>query len=185
MWTIGTVTSPNAATSFPDSNLINDGNWHHLAHSANRSANCTTYLDGVQVDSQSIVAAVVGNINTIYAATIGQDATGAYPVTADADLDDFGVWRRALTPLEISGIYLAGASNSVSFAPSVAAAPVRVALQVQQVAPGQWQITWTGTDGALQASPVVSGGYTNVPGASSPYTIPISSGPQLFYRLKY
>ncbi|MDB6109393.1 MAG: Immunoglobulin V-set domain protein, partial [Pedosphaera sp.] len=184
MWTIGTVTSPNAATTFPDSNLINDGNWHHLVHAASRTANCTTYLDGVQVDSQSVDSAVVGNINTVFAATIGQDPTGTYPVTAQADIDDLAVWQRTLTPLEISGIYLAGVSNNVSFAPPVAAPIVPVALQVQQVS-GQVQITWTGAAGALQASGNVSGTYTNVPGANSPYTIPISSGPQMFYRLKY
>ena len=182
MWTIGTVTSPNAATTFPDANLINDGNWHHLVHVAKRSANCTTYLDGVQVDSQSIV--VVGNINTSNPATIGQDPTGAYPVTASADIDDLAVWQRILTPLEVSGMFLAGATNKVSFAPPVAAPIVRAALQLQQVSPGQYQLTWTGTGGALQASPDVAGTYTNVPGATSPYTIS-TAGSQLFYRLKY
>ncbi len=117
IWTVGSVSSPNAATTFPDSNLINDGNWHHLVHSASRNGNLTTYLDGLQVDSQSIV--VVGDIDTTNAATIGQDPTGAYPVTAQADIDDLGVWRRALSSLEVSGIYLAGASNSVSFAPPI------------------------------------------------------------------
>ncbi|EEF61835.1 LamG-like jellyroll fold domain-containing protein [Pedosphaera parvula] len=181
MYTIGTVTSPNLATTFPDANLINDGNWHHLVHVASRTANCTTYLDGIQVDSQAIT--ISGNINTTNAATIGQDPTGAYPVTAQADLDDLGVWQRALTPLEVSGIYLAGATNSVSFAPPPPPQPVPVALHVQQSA-GQLQITWTGTGGVLQASGIVSGTYTNVPSASSPYTIP-ASGPQMFYRLKY
>lgn len=182
MWTIGTVTSPNAATTFPDSNLINDGNWHHLVHTASRSANCTTYLDGTQVDSQSIV--VAGNTDNSNAATIGQDPTGAYPVTADADIDDLGVWRRALSPLEVSGIYLAGASNSVSFAPPVSGTPTPATLTLQQVG-GQWQIVWTGTGGVLQASSDVAGTYTNVPSGTSPYTIPISSSPHLFYRLKY
>jgi autotransporter-associated beta strand protein len=182
MYTIGTVTSPNAATSFPDANLINDGNWHHLVHVASRTANCTTYLDGIQVDSQAIT--IAGNTDNTNPATIGQDPTGAYPVTADADIDDLAVWRRALTPLEVSGIYLAGATNSVSFAPAVISAPVPVALQLQQNA-GQWQIIWTGTGGVLQASGDVSGTYTNVPSASSPYTIPTSSSPQMFYRLKY
>jgi hypothetical protein len=30
-------------------------------------------------------------------------------------MDDLGVWRRALTALEASGIYLAGVSNHLSF----------------------------------------------------------------------
>src|SRR5262249_3798132 len=74
IWTVGGASSPSQFTSFPDANLINDGNWHHLAHVANRAASLTTYLDGVQVDSQSI--GFVGDINTANAATIGQDPTG-------------------------------------------------------------------------------------------------------------
>ena len=176
----GTMSTPSQFTTFPDSNPINDGNWHNLVHVATRAANVATYLDGVQVDSEAI--SFVGNINNTNAAVIGQDPTGAYPVAAQADLDDVGVWRRALTQLDISGIYLAGVSNSVSFASTVI---VPVALQVQQVGPGQYQIVWTGTGGTLQASPDVLGTYTNVPGATSPYPLPTSSGPQLFYRLKY
>src|SRR5207249_11991981 len=88
-----------------------------LVHVATRAASVATYLDGVQVDSEAI--SFIGNIDTANAATIGQDPSGAYPVTADADLDDLGVWRRALTSLEVSGIYLAGATNGVSFAPAV------------------------------------------------------------------
>jgi len=40
-------------------------------------------------------------------------------------------------------------------------------------------ITYTGT---LYSSPTVNGTYAPVPGASSPYTVPIGSGPSRFYR---
>jgi len=152
-----------------------------LVHSADRTANVTTYLDGKQVDSQSIV--FIGNINTVNAATIGQDPTGTYPVTASADIDDLALWLRTVTPLEVSGIFLAGASNSVSFAPPVTSAIVPAALSVQLVL-GQVVLTWPGAGGALQAAGNVTGTYTNVPGASSPYTNTLAA-PQLFYRLKY
>jgi autotransporter-associated beta strand protein len=177
----GSMTTPSIFTTFPDSDLINDGNWHHLVHVATRAANVATYLDGTQVDSEAI--SFIGNLDNNNAATIGQDPTGAYPVAAQADLDDLGVWRRTLTPLEISGIYLAGATNHVSFAPAVNPL-VRAALEIVQVSPGQYQIIWPG-GGTLQASGDVVGTYTNVPGGTSPYTIPITSSPQLFYRLKY
>jgi autotransporter-associated beta strand protein len=178
---VGSMSSPSVFTTFPDSNLINDGTWHHLVHVGTRAANIATYLDGTQVDSEAI--SFIGNIDNNNAATIGQDPTGAYPVAAQADLDDLGVWRRTLTSLEISGIYLAGSSNHVSFAPPVNPL-VRAALEIVQVSPGQYQIIWTG-GGTLKASGDVSGTYTNVPSGTSPYTIPISSSPQLFYRLKY
>jgi hypothetical protein len=40
-------------------------------------------------------------------------------------------------------------------------------------------ITYTGS---LYSSPTVNGTYAPVPGASSPYTVPIGSGPSRFYR---
>ena len=114
---IGTMTSPSAFTTFSDAGLLNDHNWHQLVHSATRSANVITYLDGVQVDSQAI--GFLGSISTTTPVNIGQDSSGAYAVTASADIDDVGIWKRALTQLEISGMYLAAASNHVSFAPMV------------------------------------------------------------------
>jgi autotransporter-associated beta strand protein len=176
---IGSMTSPSAFTTFSDQNLINNGTWHLLVHSATRTANVITYLDGVQVDSQAI--GFLGSISTTTPVNIGQDSSGAYAVTAQADIDDVGVWKRALTQLEVSGMYLAGVSNSVSFAP---AAIVRAALTIQQSSPGVYQIIWPG-GGTLQAAGVVNGTYTNVPSATSPYTVPVSSASQLFYRLQY
>ena len=181
-WEFGGATSPNQYTPAliaSDVNVINDGNWHHLAFVADRTANLTTYLDGQQVDSQAIN--YIASINTTANATIGQDASGAYAVTAAADIDDLGVWTRTLSSLEVSGIYLAGATNSVSFAP-IAAPIVPVALHITDNA-GVVQITWTG-GGTLQASTNVTGVYTNVPSAVSPYTVP-TSAPSMFYYLKY
>jgi hypothetical protein len=192
IWTVGTVTSPNLATTFPDVNLINDGNWHHLVHVADRNANCTTYIDGTQVDSQSIVMSVVGNINTPNAATIGQDPTGTYPVAAEAELDDLGVWRRTLSPLEISGIYLAGASNSVSFAPVVNNAPAPAPTTISNI------IGTTLTYGGGAGSQFVLLGTNNLaaPVSTWPrlatnsvtpgtFTIPaVGSAPATYYRIK-
>src|SRR5262249_7774582 len=140
--------------------IIDDGDWHHLVHVAKRDGNMTTYLDGSQVDNHAI-SFVTDSVNTANPANIGQDGTGGLTVTRDqaGDMDDLGVWRRTLTPLEISGIYLAGVSNHVSFAPAVANT-VRAALQIVQVSPGQYQIIWPG-GGTLQASGDVVGTYTN------------------------
>jgi autotransporter-associated beta strand protein len=121
-WEIYDGTHQDYATGAPSS--ISDGNWHHLAFAFNRTANVTTYLDGQQVDSRSdaYLAASIDSGNNI---NIGQDATGTFvvPAASQADLDDLGVWRRALTQLEVSGMYLAGVSNSpgVSFAPVITA----------------------------------------------------------------
>jgi hypothetical protein len=44
-------------------------------------------------------------------------------------------------------------------------------------------LTWSNAAFNLQAAPLISGGYTNVPGATSPHTNPIV-GPQQYFRLK-
>jgi len=44
-------------------------------------------------------------------------------------------------------------------------------------------LTWTNSAFALQAAPAVNGTYTNIPGATSPYTNAIDA-PQEFFRLK-
>jgi autotransporter-associated beta strand protein len=183
-WAVGLGSAGHEMTT-SGANVINDGNWHNLVHVAKRDGNMTTYLDGAQVDNHAI-SFITDSVDTTYPANIGQDGSGGASVSTqdqEGDIDDLGVWRRTLTPLEVSGIYLAGATNHVSFAPPVNPL-VQAALQIVQVSPGQYQIIWTGS-GTLQASGDVVGTYTNVPSGNSPYTIPISSSPQLFYRLKY
>ena len=120
-WAYGMGSAAHESTS-SGANIINDGNWHHLIHVAKRIGNMTTYLDGAQVDVHAI-GFVSDSINTVNPANIGQDGSGAQ-VFADqgGDIDDMAVWTRALTSFEVSGIYLAGATNGVSFAPAALAA---------------------------------------------------------------
>jgi hypothetical protein len=47
---------------------------------------------------------------------------------------------------------------------------------------GRLALSWSGA-GALQASKSITGGYTNVPGATSPYVITNFASPSLFYRV--
>jgi hypothetical protein len=44
-------------------------------------------------------------------------------------------------------------------------------------------LSWTNSTFSLQAAPVVTGSYTNIPGANSPYTNVIT-GSQKFFRLQ-
>jgi hypothetical protein len=183
------MSSPSQYTSFPDANLINDGNWHHLAHVVSRVASVTTYLDGVQVDSEAV--SFVGNIDTTNATTVGQVANGAYPVSAQADLDDLGVWRRTLTPLEISGIYLAGISNNVSFAPAVTVIPA-TSVTVSNIS--GTTIAYGGGSGSqfvLMSSATVNAALSSwtrvATNSATPgiFTIPaVGSSPAKFYIIK-
>ena len=159
----------------PDS--INDGAWHHLAHTFDRTGNAVTYLDSVLVDSRPIGhpdGSRIGDLDTGESSVIGQDPTGMFPASAQADVDDVGVWRRVLTPFEVAGTYIAGASHHISFA----TVPVRITIQP---ADNQVQITWPA--GLLQSADEVNGPYTDLPGASSPYAA-APSAVKKFYRVR-
>jgi len=163
---------------------INDGSWHHLVHVASRTNQLVTYLDGVvtsgTVEGGSTLAAA-GNIDTGNPAIIGQDPTGKYGEYGTADLDDFGIWRRALRPLEVSAIYLAGSVNAVSYANG---GPLT--LSVSQ-ASGHVTLNWPTNTGVLpptlQSSTNAVGPYVDIPGAVPPYTVS-PTGAKVFYQLR-
>jgi hypothetical protein len=165
--------------------IINDGNWHHLVHVANRNGNMTTYLDGVDVDAHAI-SYVTGSVDPGHPANIGQDGTGIMAVSAAeaGDIDDVGVWTRQLSNLEVSGMYLAAKNHSVSFAP----APVTI------IAPavGATTLSYTGGVGSLfklySSSDLVHWtlvgvtAQTSTPGSFSPISAIGSAGP-VYYRV--
>jgi hypothetical protein len=158
---------------------INDGNWHNLVYIIDRVKGASVYLDGTL--SQGTVQAGttvvgIGNINSINAATIGQDPTGLYPQPGTANIDDLGVWQRALTPLEAASIYIAAVSNQLSF---VGTPPSTFALKV--LAGPKLQLTWSA--GTLQSTTNLPGPWTAVAGATSPYTNS-PTGAQQFFRVQ-
>ena len=117
------------------------------------------YIDGALATSFSIVGlgTLIGSTpNTV---TIGQDPTGGYGA-ATFDMDDLGIWRRALTSVDAAGIYAAG-QNGVSFDIT---GPVKV--YVNQVG-NNIDVSWQG--GTLKQSTTVNGTYTPVPGAVAPF----------------
>jgi hypothetical protein len=134
---------------------INNGNWHHLVHVFDRKNNvATTYLDGLEVPfhkqgGNSLGSASSFDNNNPF--TIGQDPTGLYamatlavsPPDASGDIDDLGVWRKALTPLEAASVYIAGVSNHLSFT----GAPIFLSSVVSG---NQIQLSWPA--GTLQTT---------------------------------
>ena len=156
----------------PDHN-VSDGNWHHLVHTFNRTGSAITYLDGLQADARSMTTA--GNLDNANAVNIGQDPVGNYAEDGNYDIDDLGIWKKALTPLEAASIYIAGASNSVSFV----SAPGTFVLE--SLPGGLIRLSWN--VGVLQSAANVIGPYTDVPGATSPYTTSAASA-QRFFKLR-
>lgn len=154
---------------------INTGNWHHLVHAVNRKGNVVTYLDGVQVDSRS--ASTLGNVDTTSGVfNIGQDPSGAYAETGEADIDDLGIWRRTLTAYDAYAIHYVGRNRGASFDSATAAT-----LAIETGTTGL-KISWD-SGGTMEQADSVLGPWTTVPGATSPYTVE-PAGTGKFFRVK-
>jgi hypothetical protein len=173
-------------------NTLNDGGWHHFVMAADRAGHTVkTYLDGVlyvQTDISSL-----GSINVGGAVTVGQDPTGTYPFipgasandfaawipSASATLDDIGIWRRALSPLEVAQIESAGRTGGRSFDTVSPAVTLTISRSGSNLI-----ISWP--SGTLYQSDKIGAGavWTAVPGASAPsYTFTPGSVSK-FYRVQ-
>jgi hypothetical protein len=161
--------------------FINDGSYHNLVHVINRgTGRITTYQDGI-LTGYSVAGGTsldaAGNIDSGHPATIGQDPTGLYGELGSGDICDLGVWRKALTPLEAASIYIAGVSNQLSYAyePST--------FNIQSKTSSSLTLNWN--LGTLQSATSVAGPYTDVPGATAPYTAPTTTAANQFFRVRY
>lgn len=171
----------------PPGSLTN--NWHHVVVTFNRDANAITYVDGAQVNATSI-GATQNNADTPtgFATNIGQDGAGDYgPAFTDLDMDDIGIWRRILTPQEITSIYAKGQTGQDistaigAIAPSITAQPQSVTVSPGANVPlsvsstgtlpitYQWKRNGTDVPGAVAATlslndiqPANAGDYTVV-----------------------
>jgi hypothetical protein len=186
--------TPAGEGAFGPGSIINGpgpfvtNNWHSLVYIIDHVNGASVYVDGtnspITVEALSSVIGI-GNIDNTNAATIGQDPTGLFPEPSGASegsffgIDDLGVWNRALTPLEAASIYMAGVSNQLSFTNTVAPSHPTLSFTVQ---PGsKLALSWS--QGNLQGTTNLSGPWTNVIGATSPYTN-TPSGTEEFFRLK-
>jgi hypothetical protein len=176
--TIYDAAAANGIRLYGDLGSISDHNWHHLVHVVDRGAgSVTTYLDGAvahysKAAGNSVNAA--GNIDTTNPTIIGQDPTGLYPEDGEFDIDDLGVWRKALSPLEAGSIYAAAKFSSLSFTNTATSLP---SLKIQSIGGGKVVLTWP--LGNLQSATSVTGPYTTMP-VVSPWTN--SATGSTFYR---
>lgn len=155
---------------------VNDGQWHHLLHSFDREGEGVTYLDGVRVHAQIMVAATTATLSSTRPVNIGQDTTGRYPESGEADIDDLGVWRRALSPYEAECVYLVGKNCKRSFD---FYGPVNI--QIQSSVAGV-EIIWQA--GVLETANGISGPWEPVAGAVAPYCRIPANGSKQFFRVR-
>jgi hypothetical protein len=125
------------------------------------------------VDSRAVTLA--GDLDVPNAFTIGQDPSGNYPETATFDLDDIGLWRRALSAEEAKAVYYAGrGGNSFdTFGPVV----------LRWYKSGErWMLVWQA--GTLLQSDNLEGPWTPVPDSIAPnYWLPPNGPGRKFYRV--
>ena len=180
LWTLAPDVGYAFGTGYPDVS-ITDGNWHHLVHSFDRTGNGITYYDGVRVNSVDISG--VGNLDTGYPVNIGQNGEGNFTprneseLRSEAEIDDLGVWRVALTENEAKSIYIAGQAGR-SFDE---VAPLAVTLSVERVGTAL-QLNWS--SGTLQSADDITGPWTPVTGASAPSFQVTPTAAKKFYRVQ-
>lgn len=178
-WSFTTSATDRRYSSSP---AVNDGNWHHVAVTSQRDGVINTYIDGVQVNSQ---LGYSGDVNTGARTVIGQGNTFDYTgfasegetnVTAAFELDDLGVWRRALSAYEVYNMFYVGKNYGQSFD---SYGPVSI---VMRKAGNDVEIIWQA--GTLKESTSLSGPWNAVSGATAPYYKSTPGAGQNFYRVE-
>jgi len=181
-WTMNSVSPDTGGLNvdpIPGSPLTHDGVWHNVVASFDRNSKLgNTYVDGALVDSRSIAS--IGNLDTGYGIFLGQDPSGSYTpgstFVGAYDIDDLGIWRRALARSEAESIYAVGQNHAASFDTY---GPVK--LSVQKTATGL-QLLWQA--GTLLSAPSPKGPWTPVTGATAPAYQVNPTGSNLFYRVQ-
>ena len=154
--------------------VIGDGAWHNVIGVVDRGQQMAfAYVDGALDGSWSIAG--LGTLSYGNLITIGQDPTGNYGSEV-FDLDDVGIWRRALTAYEAASVYGAAQNSSESFDVH---GPVNVsAKRVGANIDVSWQA------GTLLQSTNVAGTYTPVPGATVPFYRASPTNSATFFRVR-
>lgn len=83
--------------------VVNDGNWHMITATFDRSGNCSIYQDAqffASVDMSSI-----GDMNSGLPIRIGQDGTGTYGVPFTGKVANTMIFDYVLTPEEVEDLY--------------------------------------------------------------------------------
>ena len=113
-WTLGRNPTGNVARIYVRSSgdlsvvgltPINDGAWHHLAATMDRSEKMRLYVDGVEERTGTTISGGDGvNWTITQPLELGRyyGASGGYPMHADAMLDDARIYRSVLSPEDVA-----------------------------------------------------------------------------------
>lgn len=167
--------SNNHEASFPVPNQdLGNGIWVHLAGTYD-GTNWNLYRNGILVATtpDSVGALRVTNANWAIGARGRWKYAGGYPTSGQdrqfsGGIDEVAIYSHALSAKQIAAHYSAGYAGN----------------RPLTISPSGTTGTLTWSIGTLQQSSTANGTYTDVPGATSPYTPP--AGPtKMFYRLRF
>lgn len=167
---------------FESTQVVNDGQWHHVAVSIERTGEISTYIDGALIDRQlgydrnvdNFQQCVIGQANTLAYSGFTSIAHGT--ATSSFEVDDLGVWRRALTGNEAYTMWYVGKNYGASFDNY---GPVMIVMRKLGT---EVELIWQA--GTLKESTSLGGPWNPVPGAVAPYHKTTPSAEIKFYRVE-
>ena len=148
-----------------------DGEWHHVATIAD-GKNLKNYFDGVLVGTGGSATGNYGaaDFNVHIGGGGVFDGSGNW---FTGQIDEVAIFDRAIPADRVAAHFKAGKEGGTLPEPPVEGSKfTSISVQSPNVV-----FTWTGT-GTLQSADVVTGPYTDVAGATSPRSVPLTNAPK-------
>ena len=168
--------APGTANVISSVKNVSDNKWHLVivTYDQSLSGGAALYVDGVLDTTNANTAA--------WTAPAGKPfefgfTTGATLRAYDGLLDDLRVYNRRLTQAEVTSVFNTGAL--------IDTAALQMRLNFDTAPVSGESLTWNAASSTLQSNGSVTGAFTDVPGAISPYNIVPKVGQQKFYQFRY
>jgi hypothetical protein len=158
---------------FESGQTINDGNWHHIVVSVQRTGVVATYIDGQSID---VRLGTSTDLDSPFDTVIGQTGTFDYEEAGAFQLDDLGVWTRSLSSIEAYTIWYVGQTYGRSFDTF---GPVLLVIRRNGA---NLELIWQ--SGTLLQADTLAGPWSAVPSASAPYLLLSPTPSRKFYRVQ-
>jgi hypothetical protein len=157
-----------------------NSDWHFIAVSVSQSTGSVLfYIDG---HVNSTVALTPGDVSNTHPLWVGASDYGDNSQNQpwQGDIDEVEVFSRALSTNELGAI--CSASTCGKCKPCCYLETLTINFVSRNTTPPTVAVTWAGC-GTLQSATSVAGPWSDVPGATSPHTIP-ATGVATFYKLR-
>lgn len=107
--------SNNLLTNISNSTPLNNGIWHHVVATFSNSVGSRIYVDGVLTGSDSVLTSNNSSLSIPTLMGASQGDSGSIGNYFNGQIDEVGIWSRALSGSEVSELYNGGAGLSYPF----------------------------------------------------------------------